>query len=588
MISGEWVYSDTVAALWRSGDTVLDRFQAVVARSGDSPFLLDGETRRRYTYVEFDRYTNRVANTLLSVGVKHSDHVAVYSPSAFLLASVMISCWKTGAIYCPIGDQLRSDMLAYTLNDLKPSFIVTDPAGARRLHETGDRVDAARSTLVVVASGDAATVTESREPAPARAGFREVDCAELAQNDVPPPLPNIGLDDCASVIYSSGTTASPKGVILSHRWLRGVACSLGHMTHPDDVIYSDLPLYHIGGAFTNVVRAAWSGASVALWNRFSPSEFWSRIHYCQASIAILLDVMVDWLLALPPTPLEADNSLIRLHMQPLRKNHREVARRFGVDLTAVGYGSTELGVVFAGLIDESGRRPATRPWKGFSKDEIRARVADLAGPSAILGHDEKVPDGFMGAPLQHFVAQLGTAEDAVDKNLDTGRLAIKARPPAALFTGYLNVDRAGSGNEQGFLTHDIVCRNADGTYCFVARSEGFFRVRGENVSARAVEDSVANHPDVAACVALRVPPASGGEDAIAAFVVLKPGASVSENGLGDWIEKRLPRYMQPTFLRFVSEFPLTPTLKVARHELRHRFLADQAGAQQPPTSRRDA
>ena len=91
------------------------------------------------------------------------------------------------------------------------------------------------------------------------------------------------------------------------------------MTHPDDVLYCDLPLYHIGGAYANLVRAAWAGASIAVWNRFSPADFWRRIHLSGASITLLLDVMNDWLMQQPEHPGDPENPIIRAH-------HAAVAR----------------------------------------------------------------------------------------------------------------------------------------------------------------------------------------------------------------------------------------------------------------------
>ena len=100
----------------------------------------------------------------------------------------------------------------------------------------------------------------------------------------------------------------------------------------EDVVYNDLPLYHVGGAFANVARAAYAGCTVGLWDKFSPQQFWKRIKACQASSTILLDVMIPWLMNAEPSPEDRNNTLNKIHMQPLPKYHNEVAKRFGFRL----------------------------------------------------------------------------------------------------------------------------------------------------------------------------------------------------------------------------------------------------------------
>ena len=91
---------------------------------------------------------------------------------------------------------------------------------------------------------------------------------------------------------------------------------------PDDVVYNDLPMYHVGGAHFNVVRALWTGASVSLWDRFSPNDFWRRVKETGCTTAVLLDVMTPWLLNAEPTPDDRRNPLNKVHMQPLPAGQR--------------------------------------------------------------------------------------------------------------------------------------------------------------------------------------------------------------------------------------------------------------------------
>ena len=112
----------------------------------------------------------------------------------------------------------------------------------------------------------------------------------------------------------------------------------------------------MGGAFANIVRAGWAGARAAVWDKFSPNEYWGRVRKCGANTSALLDIMIPWLMMKDPATDDRDNPLKMVHMQPLPGNHLEVARRFGIDFVTVGYGSTEVGGAFAGVIDEVRRR----------------------------------------------------------------------------------------------------------------------------------------------------------------------------------------------------------------------------------------
>src|SRR5699024_5565456 len=121
----------------------------------------------------------------------------------------------------------------------------------------------------------------------------------------------------ANIIYTSGTTGPSKGVIQSHRWVNAYTWLGREMLDPDDVIYSDLPMYHIAGVHWLVTRALWVGATVSVWNRFSASRFWKRIAAHGCTSTVLLNVMLSYLLGAEPDNADRYNTLNKVHMQPL-------------------------------------------------------------------------------------------------------------------------------------------------------------------------------------------------------------------------------------------------------------------------------
>lgn len=146
--------------------------------------------------------------------------------------------------------------------------------------------------------------------------LREVPWAALTA-DAPRPRVTVAYDDPANVIYTSGTTGPAKGVVQPFRWLAQYTFNLRLPVTGADVIYNDLPMYHVGGAIANVARAAWAGCEVAVWNRFSPTDFWRRVESRGVTTAILLDVMIPWLMKAPEDPGDRRNTLNKVHMQPL-------------------------------------------------------------------------------------------------------------------------------------------------------------------------------------------------------------------------------------------------------------------------------
>ena len=575
MIAGEIV----LERLRTDEPTVVHRFDSWVQTQPDRPFFFYGEDERLFTYREFDRLTNRVANSLAALGIGRGDRVAVLSTNGLVCALSMFAAWKTGALYCPINYRFVGDLLAYVIDDLAPQVLIADRHLVPALNDCRGKLTAARPRVIVHAPArDEADFDPHHENALPHTDFRPMLFSELTTAGEARPPTAIATDDLCSVVYTSGTTGNPKGVVHGHGWLRAFGTALATMTHPDDVLYCDLPLYHIGGAYANLVRAAWAGASIAVWNRFSPADFWRRIHLSGASITLLLDVMNDWLMQQPEHPGDPENPIIRAHMQPLPANHRTLARRFGFDFIAVGYGSTELGLGATGLIDELGDAPGTPAhlWKGFDKQEIRDTVRAMAGEHAILDGSKPVPEGFMGRTAGVYEPTVVDRGGQPAPAGTPGRLTMRPARPGTLFRGYLNKPEATAESLRDgcFHSSDIVVADNNGVLYFVDREQGFIRVRGENFAATQVETLLNGHPDVSHCAVVAVPASEGSEDDIGAFIVPQRTASLSAREISEWARTALPKFMRPRHVRIVDALPVTQTMKVEKYKLREQLMRE--------------
>ncbi len=560
------------------GKTVLEKLRHWVDCKGDSPCLYYGEDDRLFTYREFDRLTNQLANGLARLGVRKGDRISILSKNNLVTTLAMFASWKLGAVYCPINNRYKGDLLTYILNDTDPKALLGDQGFVADLNAVKPQLNQLPRIVVHTPKpGD-----HDFEDAVAAQPDQAFDALNLdALLDGADSAPGIPVDenDLANIIYTSGTTGNPKGVVHNHRWMHNYISGTLALHHPDDVLYSDLPMYHVGGACFNVVRAVWAGCKLALWDRFSPNSFWERMRLSGATHATLMDVMIDWLMKAPPSDRDREHALKVASMNPLPANHNEIARRFGIDFVGAGYGSTELGGGFGALIDELGDElPKSPAWqKGYSREAMRKLFVEVGGSAqAIIGAQQPLRKGVMGLPNP--LVDVKVVDDdgnPVPPNVP-GHAAFRHKLPNMLFLEYFNKPEATAEavRDGWYYPSDLISYDEDGLYYFEDRKQGFIRVRGENLSAVTVEHQLQRHPAIQRSAVIAVPAAEGNEQDIAAFVVLNNSQDLTEDALHAWSEAELPKFMRPRYFRFVEELPVTPTFKVEKYKLKERLLAE--------------
>lgn len=566
----------TFAEMVAQGDVVLDRLDDCASRLPGKVFIHYGEDGVRLTFAEFKQVTDRLAAGLTACGVRPGEAVSVLTRNSLVSALAMFGIWRAGCLFAPINFNFKGPQLAYQLGDTKPSALITDASFVEILAEIETECELKRVIVHQPRETDH-DFTSAHFPE-SLAGAPIVSFADLCASSAPTPKVRRGPLDIANVVYTSGTTGPSKGVVQNFRWMNQYSYFLRALTSEDDVIYCDLPLYHVGGAFALVARAVWKGNTVGLWDRFSPTKFWERIAECGASVCILLDVMTAWLLAAPQGPNDRANTLGKVHMQPLPPNHHEVADRFGFDFITVGFGQTEAGFAFIGVIDELGEEHGVPPdlWRGPSKADYRVQCRRLG--ALVVDGRQKLPTGFMGRPSPFLEIALLDAEDNEVPKGTIGQLAIRPRFPGLLLQEYFGKPEATikAFRNLWFHTGDA-CREApgeEGVYLFVDRMGGFFRVRGENVSSFEVEALISRHAKIQATAALPIAAEVGNEDDIVVFVEVVKGQSLTEEEVRAHVAAVMPRYMAPKYIRFCDALPVTPTNKVEKYKLKQAILME--------------
>lgn len=537
--------ADMLAADTELVTEAVDRWAAL---EPDKRFLFDGDTGREWSYSEFAEVTGSIAGNLAANGIGKGDRVCVLLEDPVVTTMWMFGIWKAGAVYCPINPAYSGSLLSYQVNDTAPRLFVTEPSLVDRVNAITDDLDDAPPLVVAGGGGDDFT-----RPADA-------------------PAVEVRYSDTANIIYTSGTTGRSKGVVQSHRWMNQYTWAARLLTTTDDVVYSDLPMFHVGAAMFNVARAAWAGASVAMWRKFSASQFWDRIDSSGATIATLMGVMVPWLMNADVTDNDRVNTLHKVHLQPLPNNHHDVARRFGLDYVTTGFGQTEGGLGMFALIEECapGEGTPDSHYRGLTHDQLNARFRSVGIP-VVVG-SEITENGYMGAPTPFMDAAVHDADDNPCPPGTPGELVLRPKAPSVLADGYLGKPEATvrAWKNLWFHTGDFVQRDHDGKWFFLDRVGDRIRRRGENISSQHLEELIATYPGVTLTAAFPVPSADGSEHDIAVSIA---GSGLDEAAVRAWTHENIPAFMRPQHLMIVDELPTTPTGKIQRFKLRERFLA---------------
>jgi crotonobetaine/carnitine-CoA ligase len=562
-------YIDIKNELTKDGEIVTQILEKWAVEAKDRTFIYYGEEDLKLTFNEFNQITNSIGHNLLSLGINKGDRICVFFKNPLATAMVMFGIWKTGAVFCPINFNYRGKLLAYQIKDSDPRAIFVEKELVPLLNEVKGDIDA--SNVIVYTpkekDHDYKPILESivLDKYYTEFPFEKMTKGETSNLDV-----ELRYMDNASIIYTSGTTGSPKGVVQTYRWLNNYVFNWRRIFNQEDVIYSDLPLYHVAGAFFNLVRALWVGCECAIWDKFSIKDFWTRIEKSGSTSAVLLDVMVPWLMNTPETPDDYKNTLNKVYMAPMPVYHHDVAKRFGFDFVITGFGQTETGSGAICILDELKGEQGTPPdlYKGMSKKEIFS-VAKKFNISVVDGKKGETK-GILGKPSLLFEANILNELDEECAPGEAGELVFRPKFPSMIVKEYFNKPEAtlNAFRNLWFHTGDACFKNKDGVYFFVDRMGSVIRVKGEFVSSYQVEDILNGHPKVNICGAFPIPAEVGGEQDIVTFIVLNPGEKLEEEELREWIKKSMPKFMWPKYIRFVDQLPETPTSKIEKYKLR--------------------
>ena len=463
------------------------------------------------TWSDLDDATARVAALLRAEGVRPGDRVAMTLPNVPQFPVVYHGILRAGGIVVPLNPLLRGREVAHHFADSGAVLALVWHAVADAAH--AGAVGGPTRVLVV-------------EPAAFSDLLAGVE--PLAEDHVAGP------DDTAVLLYTSGTTGSPKGAELSHRNLLSNAVTSQQTLirlGPDETILGALPLFHAFGQTCAMNTAVVAGAQLTLLPRFTPAAALAVIGRDRVSCFAGVPTMY---VAMLHDPGPADVSSLRCCISGGASLPVEVLHAFEAKYAATileGYGLSETSPVARFNHPDAERRPGTigTPVRGCEMD---LRAADGSTPPTgevgeIVVRGENVMKGYWCNPTATTLA----------------------------------VD------EQGwFRTGDLAVRDEDGYYRIVDRAKDMIDRAGYNVYPREVEEVLYEHPAVAEVAVVGFPDPLVGEE-IGAAVVLKEGASATPEELRDHVKATLAAYKYPRLVRIVDALPKGPTGKILKREI---------------------
>jgi long-chain acyl-CoA synthetase len=460
------------------------------------------------SWAALDETSTGLARWFLDQGLQPGDRVAVCSPNSIALVQVYVGLFKAGLIAVPINMRLKPDEVRFILGHAEPKMAFCEPAFAPLLEQAG-----------------AAFPRFGRLPdlAPAKADA--------------PDLPAVGPDSLALIVYTSGTTARPKGVahtqgVLCQKGLKGLAISR-HVS--DQVWLILLPMMHVSGLWS-LAMGLCDGYHVVLLPKFDPAAALDAIEKFGCTTTGGLPTMILALVeeqASRPRRVSTLRSVIGggdAVPAGLQTRFKEL---FGIELREL-YAMTEMCAIAAN-IPGACREGSV----GLPLDGIEVRVIDLDGCD--------VPAG------------------------ETGEIIVRG---SSLCVGYWNdpqATRAAMGS--GWLhTGDLGARDSDGFIWFRGRKKEIIIRAGSNISPQEVEEALYKHPAVLETGVIGVPDPVTIER-VAAFVVLREGHTASADDLCAFARRHIADYKAPEEIHFCKELPKNAVGKVQRRALKEMLAA---------------
>jgi len=504
----------------------------------------------RFTYAQFSDRAARLSGALQAAGTQTGDRIAFLSTNCHRLLEAYYGVLEAGCVLLPLNVRLAPAELAFVLNDSKARFLFLEKQFLPLVEAFRSEVPAIEHFYLL----DGWPQADWLEP-------QSYDELIAAAASVLCNFMDVDEDALAELFYTSGTSDTPKGVMLTHRniYLHALSAIVGGQTSRatlgktscDTVLLHTIPLFHANGWGTAHSITVVGGTHVMV-HHFVTTDIFRLIEREKATSCSLVPTMANALLNCPERPKYDLSSLRTIMIGGAASSPtlvREVEQKLGCTCIS-GYGLTETSPVLAvspmkkGMQWDKDERYAGQARAGYAIPGVELRVVDAQGND--VPHD--------GETVGEVVARGDVVMDGYWK-----------RPDASLAV-----------MEGGwFHTGDMATIDRDNYVLIVDRKKDMIVSGGENISSIEVEKVLAAHPNVYEAVVIPVPDDKWGE-VPKALVVLKPGTQLAEAELLDFCRSHLSHYKCPHSVEFLESLPKTGTGKLLKRELRKKYAAKES------------
>ena len=493
----------------------------------------------RFTYIEYGERVNRLSNGPLKLGVQKGDRISYLGYNCHRLLEAFYGIPQMGAILLPLNIRLVPHDFEYIINESGPNILFLDRDFIPQIESIRDRISSVEQYILL---------EPMENPPPWITGnYEEI----LAGASPAPPFPRreypFGEDDTAEIFYTSGTTGTPKGVMLTHRNLYLHALVTLAMAPMDetDIWLHLIPLFHVNGWGTPHYLTAKGGAHIMV-QKFDPLKTLEIIQKEKVTRTAMIPTMVNAILGLPEFK-DYDISSMRVFLiggaPPPTGLIERTEKAFGCLVhTAFGMSETCPLIAWPELgpwLDPEVKEYRTKKTWGFPMIGVEYRVVDMEG--------KDLPwDG-----------------EAIGELLVRGDMVMKGY--------YANPEETEKALSNGWYhTGDLVSMGPDGSLFIKDRMKEIIISGGENISSLEVEQALYSHPDILECAVIGKPDEKWGEVPMA-FVVPREGSEPTPLEIIDFAKSQMARFKAPKEVRIIDEFPRGGTGKIMKSVLRKRI-----------------
>jgi carnitine-CoA ligase len=471
------------------------------------------------TYAEFADRVDGLAAGLAERGVGQGDRVTLHLRNGVEIVECWFALATLGAVFVPSNVANTAPEIRHVVGRSGAVLVVAGAEFAEAVDKAVvEGCPAVREVVLVGGGPERRRLDDLRRPgiAPPRAG---------------------GADDVVEMIFTSGTTSRPKGVLLTHANALFGGEQTAAALHLDrtDRLLTALPIFHVNAQTCTVLAALTVGGTCVLLEEYRATRFWDQVRAHQATEISLVAMQARTLLAQPPRETDADHVVRRVFyaLNITRAERDAFEERFGVELVN-GYGLSEANVLVT--------------------------VAPTFGPK----HWPSI-----GLPLHERTVRLVDPEGRDVPHGEVGEIVVQGIPGRTVMLGYHDDPAAtAAALRDGWLhTGDNAYADEDGYLYFFDRAKDMIKRSGENVSSSEVESVLLDHPDVAEAAVIGVPDPVR-DEAVKAFVVAAPGRTLREEDLLAHCRENLAPFKVPTIVELRAELPKTSIGKIEKKALR--------------------